>query len=49
MINRYTRPQMAARFDDVARFTAWLEVEILAVEGWAKLGVIPEEDAAALR
>jgi adenylosuccinate lyase len=40
---------MAARFDDVARFTAWLEVEILAVEAWAKLGVIPDEDAAALR
>ena len=49
MIGRYTRPQMAARFDDVARFSAWLEVEILAVEGWAKLGVIPEEDAVALR
>jgi adenylosuccinate lyase len=49
VINRYTRPQMAARFDDVARFTAWLEVEILAVEGWAKLGVIPQDDAAALR
>ncbi|MDP1794886.1 MAG: adenylosuccinate lyase [Acidimicrobiales bacterium] len=49
MIGRYTRPQMAARFDDVARFTAWLEVEILAVEGWAKVGVIPEEDAVALR
>ena len=49
MINRYTRPQMAARFDDVARFSAWLEVEILAVEGWAKLGVIPVDDAQALR
>ena len=33
LIGRYTRPQMAARFDDVARFHAWLEVEILAVEG----------------
>ncbi|MEY2471875.1 MAG: adenylosuccinate lyase [Actinomycetota bacterium] len=49
MINRYTRPQMAARFDDVARFSAWLEVEILAVEAWAKIGVIPGADAAAVR
>lgn len=49
MIGRYTRPQMAARFDDVARFHAWLEVEILAVEGWARVGVIPTEDAVALR
>ena len=40
---------MAARFDDVARFSAWLEVEVLAVEAWAKLGVIPEADAVALR
>jgi adenylosuccinate lyase len=49
VIPRYTRPQMAVRFDDVARFSAWLEVEILAVEGWAKLGVIPNDDAVALR
>ncbi|MEY2396918.1 MAG: adenylosuccinate lyase [Actinomycetota bacterium] len=49
MIGRYTRPQMAARFDDVARFHAWLEVEVLAVEGWAQVGVIPAEDARALR
>jgi adenylosuccinate lyase len=49
LIPRYTRPQMAVRFDDVARFSAWLEVEILAVEAWAKLGVVPEADAAALR
>jgi adenylosuccinate lyase len=40
---------MAARFDDVARFSAWLEVEILAVEAWAKIGVIPGADAAAVR
>src|SRR5205085_2242462 len=49
MIGRYTRPQMAARFDDVARFHAWLEVEVLAVEGWAQVGVIPADDARALR
>ncbi len=49
MISRYTRPQMAARFDDVARFHAWLEVEILAVEGWAQVGVIPADDARTLR
>ncbi|HUR76490.1 MAG TPA: adenylosuccinate lyase, partial [Acidimicrobiales bacterium] len=49
VISRYTRPQMAVRFDDVARFSAWLEVEILAVEAWAKLGVVPQEDADVLR
>ncbi len=49
MIPRYTRPQMAVRFDDVARFSAWLEVEVLAVEAWAELGVVPNEDAVAVR
>ncbi|HUR77915.1 MAG TPA: adenylosuccinate lyase [Acidimicrobiales bacterium] len=49
MISRYTRPQMAVRFDDVARFSAWLEVEILAVEAWAKLGVVPAADATSVR
>jgi adenylosuccinate lyase len=42
-------PEMAALFSDEARFGLWLEVELLAVEAWAKLGVIPLEDAAACR
>jgi adenylosuccinate lyase len=40
---------MAAIFTDEARFGAWLEVELLAVEGWAELGVIPPADAQAVR
>ena len=40
---------MAALFTDEARFGTWLEVEILAVEAWAKLGVVPADDAAAVR
>jgi adenylosuccinate lyase len=40
---------MAERFGDQARLRAWLEVEILAVEAWAELGVIPIEDAKAVR
>ncbi len=32
---------MADLFTDEARFATWLEVEILAVEAWAKLGVVP--------
>jgi adenylosuccinate lyase len=49
MIPRYSLPEMAALFTDEARFARWLEVELLAVEGWAKLGVIPSADAAAAR
>jgi adenylosuccinate lyase len=40
---------MAELFSDEARLATWLEVEILAVEAWAKLGVVPASDAAAIR
>jgi len=49
MIERYTRPEMAAIWTLENRFRAWLEVEILSVEAWAKLEVIPREDAQAIR
>src|SRR5213595_1155760 len=40
---------MAGLFTDQSRFATWLEVELLAVEGWAELGVVPSEDARAVR
>jgi adenylosuccinate lyase len=40
---------MAALFTDEARLAMWLEVEVLATEAWAALGVVPEEDAKAVR
>jgi adenylosuccinate lyase len=49
MIPRYRRPQMAAIWSDEARLANWLEIEILAVEVWARLGVVPEADARAVR
>ncbi len=49
MIPRYSRPAMAAHWTDQARLAAWLEVELLAVEGWAAVGVVPEADARAVR
>lgn len=49
MIERYTRPEMGAIWTEKNRFNAWLEVEILACEAWAELGVIPKEDVKALR
>jgi adenylosuccinate lyase len=36
-------------FTDEARFAAWIEVEVLAVEAWAELGVIPAEEARTVR
>ena len=49
MIPRYALEPMADLFTDEARYRTWLEVEILAVEAWAKLGVVPAADAAAVR
>ncbi|MGL3987187.1 adenylosuccinate lyase [Bacillus [licheniformis] CMCC 63516] len=49
MIERYSRPEMAAIWTDENRFQAWLEVEILACEAWAELGFIPKEDVKVLR
>ena len=42
MIERYTRPEMGALWQDEARFNRWLKVEIAACEAWAELGRIPK-------
>jgi adenylosuccinate lyase len=49
MIPRYSPPDMAALFSDTARFSLWLEVELLATEAQAAVGVVPAEDAATCR
>ena len=49
MIPRYSLPEMAALFSDEVRLANWLEVEVLATEAWARLGVVPEDDAKAVR
>lgn len=49
MIDRYSRPKMAALWSKENRFQKWLDVEILATEAWAELGVVPREAAVALR
>ncbi|TCS92780.1 adenylosuccinate lyase [Hazenella coriacea] len=49
MIERYSRPEMTAIWTEENKFRAWLEVEILACEAWAELGVIPKEDVKQIR
>ena len=49
MIPRYAPPEMASLFSDEARYRSWLEVELLAVDAGAKLGLIPPGDAATIR
>jgi adenylosuccinate lyase len=49
VIPRYSLPEMSSLFTDEARLAMWLEVELLAVEGWAEVGEVPTEVAAATR
>jgi len=49
MIPRYSPADMAELFSDTARFAMWLEVELLATEAQASVGVVPAEDAATCR
>ncbi|MCY3036002.1 MULTISPECIES: adenylosuccinate lyase [Aerococcus] len=49
MLERYTLPEMGAIWSLENHYQAWLEVEILAVEAWSELGVIPQADAQAIR
>ncbi len=49
MIPRYSRPEMAGLWEPESRFRAWLEVELLACEANAKLGLIPAKALANIR
>jgi adenylosuccinate lyase len=49
MIPRYSTPEMDAVWSDPARFGRWLEVELLATEGHAEIGVVPAEAAEICR
>ena len=49
MIERYSRKVMRDIWTEENKFSAYLEVEILACEAWSKLGVIPAEDVEKIR
>jgi len=49
VIPRYTLPEMAAIWADQRKYEIWLEIETLACEAQAEIGVIPQEDAATIR
>ena len=49
MIERYTRPEMGAIWDLQNKFEIWKEIEVLACEAQAELGVVPTEDVAIIR
>ncbi|MBA3983693.1 MAG: adenylosuccinate lyase, partial [Acidimicrobiia bacterium] len=49
MIPRYCTPEMDEVWSDVRRLERWLEVELLATEAQAKIGVVPVDDAEQCR
>jgi adenylosuccinate lyase len=49
MIPRYSTTDMEAIWSDVAKFGRFLEVELLATDAHAEIGVVPAADAAACR
>jgi adenylosuccinate lyase len=49
MIERYTRPEMAAIWSAAHKTDTWLKVELLVCEGWTREGVIPPDAMEKIR
>ena len=49
MIQRYTKPEMAAVWSDENRFKKMLDVEIFAAEAMSELGTVPKEVVEIIR
>lgn len=49
MINRYMTPEMSTIFSDVAKFSRYLEIELVALEGLSQVGVVSDSVARACR
>jgi adenylosuccinate lyase len=49
MIPRYSRPAMAALFEDSSRYRTWLEVELAACEAMERRGDVPAGTSARIR
>jgi adenylosuccinate lyase len=49
VIERYTRPELGAVWSERRKLDTWLQVELAVVDVLAEQGVVPDEDAAAIR
>ena len=49
MIARYSRPEMAALFEDAARYRTWLEVELAVCAAMERRGDVPAGATARIR
>ena len=48
MIERYSRPAMAAIWAAENRFRIWFDIEVFATEAMGEIGMIPADDAAKI-
>ena len=49
MIERYSRPEMAAVWSEKSKYDKWMLVELAVSEAWTEDGVVPPEDMEKLR
>ena len=49
MIPRYTLADMARVWAEETKLAHWLRIEVLACEGWARLGRLPQDDLDQIR
>ncbi|MGH2790901.1 MAG: adenylosuccinate lyase [Actinomycetota bacterium] len=49
MIPRYSREEMSGIFSERAKFSRWLEIELLAVEARVRLDEVPVEDLTEIK
>jgi adenylosuccinate lyase len=49
VIDRYSRPEMAAIWSEERKFALWLEIEVLAAEALAERGELPKTAMSKLR
>jgi adenylosuccinate lyase len=49
MIPRYSRPEMSAIWSPETRFQIWFEIEALALDAMAEIGMVPRSAATAVR
>ena len=49
VIDRYMTPEMSNIFSDVAKFSRYLEIELVALEGLSRVGIVSESVARSCR
>jgi len=49
MVPRYSRTEMTAIWSPENRYRIWWDIEVFAADAMGKIGMIPAEDAAAIR